>query len=150
MEKKHARRAEAARPFGAIRFRYLHHCSRTQGAWREASLGTSVHDLSDPMGKMFFTVPATFAEFEVNLIRMRTKKGMVATCAKAQMQEQKLPDWQAGKTASHVRCRRALDQRPPQGLRCLVSDRLSCQISSTPSVSAAWRNARPAVASGRP
>ena len=30
----------------------------------------------DPMGKMFFNILATFAEFEADLIRMRTREGM--------------------------------------------------------------------------
>ena len=39
-------------------------------------LGSSVHDPTDPMGKMFFNILATFAEFESDLIRMRTREGM--------------------------------------------------------------------------
>ena len=37
------------------------------------SLGGSVYDPSDPTGKCFFTILATFAEFEVDLLRMRTR-----------------------------------------------------------------------------
>jgi DNA invertase Pin-like site-specific DNA recombinase len=40
------------------------------------SLGGSVYDPSDPMGKCFFNILATFAEFEVDLLRMRTREGM--------------------------------------------------------------------------
>ncbi|MGN8091621.1 recombinase family protein [Methylobacterium sp. 22177] len=40
------------------------------------ALGGSVYDPADPMGKMFFNVLATFAEFESDLIRLRTKEGM--------------------------------------------------------------------------
>ena len=32
------------------------------------ALGTSVYDPTDPMGKMFFNILATFAEFEVDQI----------------------------------------------------------------------------------
>ncbi|WP_444891855.1 recombinase family protein [Microbulbifer sp. JMSA004] len=35
------------------------------------ALGISVYDPADPMGKMFFNILATFAEFESDLIRMR-------------------------------------------------------------------------------
>jgi len=35
-----------------------------------------------PMGKMFFTILATFAEFEVDLLRMRTREGMAVARAK--------------------------------------------------------------------
>jgi DNA invertase Pin-like site-specific DNA recombinase len=38
------------------------------------SLGGSVYDTSDPMGKCFFNILATFAEFEVDLLRMRTRE----------------------------------------------------------------------------
>ena len=40
------------------------------------SLGGQVYDPADPMGKMFFNILATFAEFEVDLLRMRTREGM--------------------------------------------------------------------------
>jgi DNA invertase Pin-like site-specific DNA recombinase len=33
-------------------------------------------DPTDPMGKMFFNILATFAEFQVDLLRMRTREGM--------------------------------------------------------------------------
>ncbi len=46
-------------------------------------LGFTVHDPTDPMGKMFFNILATFAEFESDLIRMRTRKGMAVAKAKA-------------------------------------------------------------------
>jgi DNA invertase Pin-like site-specific DNA recombinase len=40
------------------------------------SLGATVYDPTDPMGKCFFNILATFAEFEVDLLRMRTREGM--------------------------------------------------------------------------
>ena len=40
------------------------------------SLGEQVYDPADPMGKMFGNILATFAEFEVDLLRMRTYEGM--------------------------------------------------------------------------
>src|SRR4029079_16076590 len=39
------------------------------------ALGSSVYDPADPMGKMFFKILATFAEFEADLIRLRTRGG---------------------------------------------------------------------------
>lgn len=42
----------------------------------------SIYDPADPMGKMFFNVLATFAEFEGHLIRLRTREGMAITQAK--------------------------------------------------------------------
>ena len=49
------------------------------------ALGQSVYDPSDPMGKMFFNILATFAEFEADLIRMRTREGMAVARAKGKM-----------------------------------------------------------------
>ena len=40
------------------------------------ALGQSRYDPADPMGKMFFNILATFAEFEADLIRLRTREGM--------------------------------------------------------------------------
>jgi hypothetical protein len=48
-------------------------------------LGTMVCDPSDPMGKMFFNILATFAEFEVDLLRMRTREGMAIARAKGKL-----------------------------------------------------------------
>ena len=39
-------------------------------------LGSMVYDPNDPMGKMFFNMLATFAEFEADIARMRTREGM--------------------------------------------------------------------------
>ncbi|MFF3878906.1 recombinase family protein [Streptomyces sp. NPDC001978] len=47
------------------------------------SLGGTIYDPADPMGKMFFNILATFAEFEVDLLRMRTREGMAVAKAKA-------------------------------------------------------------------
>jgi DNA invertase Pin-like site-specific DNA recombinase len=53
------------------------------------ALGGSVHDPTDPMGKMFFNILATFAEFEADLIRMRTKEGMAIARAKGKLKGKK-------------------------------------------------------------
>ncbi len=49
------------------------------------ALGASVYDPGDPMGKMFFNILATFAEFESDLIRMRTREGMAVARAKGKL-----------------------------------------------------------------
>ncbi len=49
------------------------------------SLGGQVHDPNDPMGKLFFNILATFAEFEVDLLRMRTREGMAIARAKGKL-----------------------------------------------------------------
>jgi len=40
------------------------------------SLGGQIYDPADPMRKMFFNILATFAEFEVDLLRMCTREDM--------------------------------------------------------------------------
>ena len=49
------------------------------------SLGGHVHNPNDPMGKLFFNILATFAEFEVDLLRMRTREGMAVARAKGKL-----------------------------------------------------------------
>jgi DNA invertase Pin-like site-specific DNA recombinase len=49
------------------------------------SLGGTIYDPADPMGKMFFNILATFAEFEVDLLRMRTREGMAIARAKGRL-----------------------------------------------------------------
>lgn len=49
------------------------------------AIGKSVYDPTDPMGKMFFNILATFAEFESDLIRMRTREGMAIAKAKGKL-----------------------------------------------------------------
>ena len=60
------------------------------------ALGTTVYDPSDPMGKMFFNILATFAEFEGDLISMRTKEGLAVARAKGKLRgkQPKLSDKQ--------------------------------------------------------
>ena len=53
------------------------------------ALGASIYDPVDPMGKMFFNILATFAEFEADLIRMRTREGMAVARAKGKLRGKK-------------------------------------------------------------
>ena len=53
------------------------------------ALGPSTNDPTDPMGKMFFNILATFAEFESDLIRMRTREGMAVARAKGKLRGKK-------------------------------------------------------------
>ena len=48
-------------------------------------LGTMIYDPADPTGRMFFNVLATFAEFEVDLLRRRTREGMAIAKAKGRL-----------------------------------------------------------------
>ena len=56
------------------------------------ALGPTLYDPGDPMGKMFFNILATFADF----IRMRTRKGMAIARAKGKLRgkQPKLSDRQ--------------------------------------------------------
>lgn len=49
------------------------------------AIESSVYDPGDLMGKMFFNILATFAEFEADLIRMRTREGMAVARAKSKL-----------------------------------------------------------------
>lgn len=52
-------------------------------------LGASVHDPTDPLGRLFFNILATFAEFEADLIRLRTREGMAVARAKGKLRGKK-------------------------------------------------------------
>jgi DNA invertase Pin-like site-specific DNA recombinase len=49
------------------------------------SIGGSVHDPTDPVGRLLFNVLAMVAEFESDLIRMRTREGMAVARAKGRL-----------------------------------------------------------------
>ena len=49
------------------------------------SLGGSVHDPTDPVGRLLFNVLAMVAEFESDLIRLRTREGMQVARAKGRL-----------------------------------------------------------------
>jgi DNA invertase Pin-like site-specific DNA recombinase len=49
------------------------------------NLGGSVHDPTDPVGRLLFNVLAMVAEFEADLIRMRTREGMKVAKAKGRL-----------------------------------------------------------------
>ena len=59
-------------------------------------LGRALYDPDDPMGKMFFNILATFAEFEADLIRMRTREGITIARDKGKLRgkQPKLSDRQ--------------------------------------------------------
>lgn len=60
-----------------------------KGRGVKLQIGATVHDPTDPMGKMFFNILATFAEFESDLIRMRTREGMAVARAKGKLKGKK-------------------------------------------------------------
>ena len=67
------------------------------------ALGSSVYDPADPMGKMFFNILATFAEFEADLIgcapaRAWPSRGPRASCAASS------PSCPTGSSTSSAAC----------------------------------------------
>lgn len=61
------------------------------------SLGGSVHDPTDPVGRLLFNVLAMVAEFEADLIRVRSREGMQVAKAKGRLR---------GKQPKHPRHRK--------------------------------------------
>ncbi len=53
------------------------------------SLGGSVHDPTDPVGRLLFNVLAMVAEFESDLIKVRTREGMKVARAKGRLRGKK-------------------------------------------------------------
>jgi len=49
------------------------------------SLGGSIYDPADPVGRLLFNVLGMVAEFEADLIRMRTREGMAIAKAKGKL-----------------------------------------------------------------
>ena len=69
---------------------------RLQERGVKLALGRALYDPDDPMGKMFFNILATFAEFKAGLIRLRTREGMAIARAKGTLRgkQPKLSDRQ--------------------------------------------------------
>ena len=70
------------------------------------SLGGSVHDPTDPVGRLLFNVLAMVAEFEADLARMRTREGMKVARAKGRLRG-KQPKLSARQEAHLVQLHRA-------------------------------------------
>ena len=80
---------------------------------RERGVKLALCDPGDPMGKMFFNILATFAEFEADLIRMRTREGMAIARAKGEIARQAAQTLRptAAGTLPHACHRRVFHQR---------------------------------------
>ena len=70
------------------------------------SLGGSVHDPNDPVGRLLFNVLAMVAEFESDLIRLRTREGMQVAKGKGRLRG-KQPKLNARQEAHLVALHRA-------------------------------------------
>ena len=90
------------------------------------NLGGSLHDPTDPVGRLLFNVLAMVAEFEADLTRARTREGMKVAKAKGRLRgkQPKLNRRQEGapglagaqRRVQHPQSRRALRRRPLDGL----------------------------------
>ena len=103
-----------------------HIADQLQAKGVKLALGRNIHDPSDPMGKMFFNILATFAEFEADLIRMRTREGMAIAREKGQAAGQATEAFRktATGTLPHACHRRLFHRRFGRGLRCFEAHRL--------------------------
>lgn len=75
------------------------------------SIGGSVHDPTDPVGRLLFNVLAMVAEFEADLIRMRTREGLAVARAKGRLRG-KQPKLTARQEAHLVQLHRAGEHSP--------------------------------------
>ncbi|MET3176341.1 UNVERIFIED_ORG: DNA invertase Pin-like site-specific DNA recombinase [Arthrobacter sp. UYCu721] len=91
------------------------------------SIGGSVHDPTDPVGRLLFNVLAMVAEFEADLIRPRTREGMAVAKAKCRLRG-KQPKLSKKQEAHLVSVHRAgtHDGGPCRTLRSNAFNRLLC------------------------
>ncbi len=75
------------------------------------NLGGSVHDPTDPVGRLLFNVLAMVAEFESDLIRMRTREGMAVARAAGKLRGRK-PKLSPRQEAHLVELYRAGEKNP--------------------------------------
>jgi resolvase-like protein len=89
------------------------------------SLGGQIYDPADPMGKMFFSILSVFAEFEVDLLRLRTKEGMAVARAKGSSAGDN-PNSRPSNSASFARCTAPASTPSPISPRCSPSPGPRC------------------------
>jgi DNA invertase Pin-like site-specific DNA recombinase len=97
------------------------------------SIGASVHDPTDPVGRLLFNVLAMVAEFEADLIRLRTKEGMRVARAKGRLRG-KQPKLNLRQEAHLVTLYRAGSTPCPSSRTCSASRGRRCiaPCSATP------------------
>jgi hypothetical protein len=98
------------------------------------SLGGAVHDPTDPVGRLLFNVLAMVAEFDADLIRLRTREGMRVAKAKCHLRASS-PSSTPGRRPYSCRCTAPASTASASWATCSASDaRLSIAPSSvTPS-----------------
>ncbi len=90
------------------------------------SLGGSIHDPTDPVGRLLFNMLAMVAEFEADLIRLRTREGMRVAKAKGRLRgkQTKLNPRQEAHLVAPAPRRRAQHRRAGRPVRRRTLDRL--------------------------
>ena len=83
-QRRHPGRDEA-RPVGEVFARRAGHLGRATRRDVRLGLGGSIHHPTDPVGRLLFSVLAMVAEFEADLISMRTREGMKVAKAKGRL-----------------------------------------------------------------
>ncbi len=81
------------------------------------NLGGSVHDPTDPVGRLLFNVLAMVAEFEADLARARTREGMAVAKAKGRLRG-KQPKLSANLEATSLICGAAAGTPPSSSPSC--------------------------------
>lgn len=97
------------------------------------SLGGSVHDPTDPVGRLLFNALAMVAEFASDLIRLRTREGMKVAKAKGRLQG-KQPKLNPHQEAHLLRSTTRASTAPPSSATCSVSPAQpsTARLSATP------------------
>ena len=88
-------------------------------------IGRSAYDPSDAMGKMMFNIMATFAEFEADLIRQRTKEGMALAKARGRLKG-KRPKFRRTRRSAWSSCTPRVIIRSPSWRRTSASPAPPC------------------------
>jgi DNA invertase Pin-like site-specific DNA recombinase len=77
------------------------------------NLGGSVHDPADPVGRLLFNVLAMVAEFESDLIKMRTREGLTVARAAGKLRGRQ-PKLSPPQEAHLVELHRAGEKNPAE------------------------------------
>ena len=103
------------------------------------SIGGSVHDPTDPVGRLLFNVLAMVAEFESDLIRLRTKEGMRVAKAKGHLRGRP-PKLARARRSIWSCCTAPANTAPPNSATCSASaDQPSTESSSATASAASTR-----------
>ncbi len=108
------------------------------------SIGGAVHDPTDPVGRLLFNVLAMVAEFESDLIRLRTKEGMRVAKAKGRLRGRR-PKLNPRQGRTSLRCTERASTAPLSSAICLVLDAppSTARLSAPPGARSRSRHSAP-------